>query len=331
MNTRSATRTPVKKPAQGGANRRRSGTSGNRSAWLRHHRDCASQSLMRLLRSPVSSALTWLVIAISLTLPTLFYLALSSLQAQTEQWQEGGQITLYLEQGLADSEGERLTGELDARPEVARAYYISAKEAWESFQATLSINRQALGLTDNPLPASIVVVPSQQDSSQLEALQLIIRGLPEVEEVQLDLAWIDRLNRFLELIYSIVTGLAVLLGVAVLLVVGNTIRLAIESRKDEIRVIKLLGATEAFVRRPFVYLGIWYGLLGGVAAWVLVTAVAWWLRSPLTAFLGTYGIEANVAWLGFTDTLVLILASIGVSLAGAHIALQRHLKDAEPR
>jgi cell division transport system permease protein len=331
MSNKAASPRLSKKPAQTGANRRRERSSNNRSAWVRHHKDCASQSLMRLLRSPVASALTWLVIAISLTLPTLFYLALSSLQAQTSQWQEGGQITLYLEQGLANSEGDRLTSELNARPEVARAYFISADEAWASFQDSLSISRQEMRFEGNPLPASIVVIPAQQNSSQLEALQLIINGLPEVEDVQLDLAWIERLNRFLDLIYSVVTGLALLLGVAVLLVVGNTIRLAIESRKDEIRVIKLLGATEAFVRRPFVYLGIWYGLLGGVAAWILVTTVAWWLRGPLAAFLNTYGLEANVAWLGFTDTIVLILASIGVSLAGAHIALQRHLKDAEPR
>ena len=317
--------------AKKATNRRRVTGESNRSAWLRHHKDSALSSLMRLLRNPVSSALTWLVIAIALTLPTLFYLALSSLQQQTEQWQEGGQITLYLRSEVSQDQGERLTGELDERPEVLRANYISADEAWASFRETLTLSTDSLNLEGNPLPASIVVIPTQQNSSQLEALRLIIDGLPEVEDVQLDLAWIDRLNRFLELISSLVTGLAILLGIAVLLVVGNTIRLAIESRKEEIRIIKLLGATEAFVRRPFVYLGIWYGLLGGLAAWLLVSLLAWWLHAPLGAFLNTYGLSADIAWLGPRESLVLVGSAIGVSLLGARIALWRHLRDAEPR
>lgn len=317
--------------ARKATNRRRAPGESGRSAWLRHHKDCALSSLSRLLHNPLSSALTWLVIAIALTLPTLFYLALSSLQQQTAQWQEGGQITLYLREGISEEQGERLTQDLDDRPEVLRAYYISADEAWSSFRDTLTLSSQSLNLEDNPLPASIVVVPTQQNQSQLEALQLIINGLPEVEDVQLDLAWIDRLNRFLELISSLVSGLALLLGIAVLLVVGNTIRLAIESRKEEIRIIKLLGATEAFVRRPFVYLGIWYGLFGGIAAWILVTLLAWWLHAPLSAFLKTYGLSANIAWLGGSESLVLVGSAIGVSLLGARIALWRHLRDAEPR
>ena len=317
--------------ARKATNRRRAQGESGRSAWLRHHKDCALSSLSRLLHNPLSSALTWLVIAIALTLPTLFYLALSSLQQQTAQWQEGGQITLYLRESVSEEQGERLTQDLDDRPEVLRAYYISADEAWSSFRDTLTLTSRSLNLEENPLPASIVVVPTQQNQSQLEALQLIINGLPEVEDVQLDLAWIDRLNRFLELISSLVSGLALLLGIAVLLVVGNTIRLAIESRKEEIRIIKLLGATEAFVRRPFVYLGIWYGLFGGIAAWILVTLLAWWLHAPLSAFLKTYGLSANIAWLGGSESLVLIGSAVGVSLLGARIALWRHLRDAEPR
>lgn len=321
----------MKKAKRQPVNQRRSEQGKGHAAWLRHHRDSARSSLMRLLSNPISSALTWLVIAIALTLPTLFYLALSSLEEQTKQWQQGGQITLYLKDAVSIERGQSLTGELNERTEVLRAEYISADEAWASFRETLNLERSNLKLEQNPLPASIVLVPTQPSNSQLEVMQLIIRGLPEVDEVQLDLAWIERLSRFLDLIASMVTGLAVLLGIAVLLVVGNTIRLAIESRKDEIRIIKLLGATEAFVRRPFVYLGIWYGLWGGVAAWLLVSGVAWWLRGPLAAFLGTYGLTANIAWLGPLETLILLFFSISVSLLGARIALWRHLRDAEPR
>jgi cell division transport system permease protein len=311
--------------------RRRDQAATHHQAWLRHHRDCALDALLRLVRQPVSSALTWLVIAISLTLPALFYLGLSSLQQQTAQWQEGGQITLYLRPTVSVADGERLTDELNARAEVLRAQYISADEAWASFRDTLNLSRSPLEADSNPLPASIVVIPLQQSSQQLEVLRILIDGLPEVEDVQLDLAWIERLNRFLELINRIVAGLAILLGIAVLLVVGNTIRLAIESRKAEIQVVKLLGATDAFIRRPFIYLGLWYGLVGGLAAWLLVSLVVWWLSGPLAAFLGTYGLSAAIAWLSPGESLLLLTAAILVAMLGARIALWRHLKDAEPQ
>ncbi|WP_108126096.1 permease-like cell division protein FtsX [Saccharospirillum mangrovi] len=317
---------------QQAVNRRRDEPAQGASvAWFRHHRDCAVSALMRLVRNPVSSALTWLVIAISLTLPTLFYLALASLENQTERWQAGGQITLYLTDETTLQEGQTLTDELAQRPEVISTRYINADDAWQSFSQSLTLDTDRLQLESNPLPASIVLVPNGQSSAELEALRLVIDGLPQVEDIQLDLAWIDRLNRFLELIATGVTGLAILLGVAVLLVVGNTIRLAIESRKEEIRIVKLLGATEAFIKRPFLYLGLWYGLLGGLAAWVLVSGIAWWLHTPLSAFLETYGLDAHVTWLNLGETLFLLLCAMIVSWIGTHIALWRHLRDAEPR
>lgn len=317
---------------QQAVNRRRDEPAqGATAGWLRHHRDCAVSALMRLVRNPLSSALTWLVIAISLTLPALFYLALTSLEDQTKRWQAGGQITLYLTDDTSVEAGRTLSEELGQRPEVISVRYIGADEAWQSFSQSLTLDDDRLQLESNPLPASIVLVPNGQSATDLEALRLVIDGLPQVEDIQLDLAWIDRLNRFLELIASGVTGLAVLLGVAVLLVVGNTIRLAIESRKEEIRIIKLLGATEAFVRRPFLYLGLWYGLLGGIAAWILVSGIAWWLHEPLSAFLDTYGLDAHITWLDAGETLTLLACAILVSLVGARIALWRHLREAEPR
>lgn len=317
---------------QQAVNRRRDEPAQGASlAWIRHHRECAVSALMRLVRNPVSSALTWLVIAISLTLPTLFYLALASLEQQTERWQSGGQITLYLTDATAVEEGRTLAEELGQRPEVISVRYIDADSAWESFSQSLTLNDDRLQLESNPLPASIVLVPNGQSKTELEALRLVIDGLPQVEDIQLDLAWIDRLNRFLELIATGVSGLAILLGVAVLLVVGNTIRLAIESRKEEIRIVKLLGATEAFIRRPFLYLGLWYGLLGGIAAWILVSGIAWWLHTPLSAFLDTYGLDAQVTWLDLSETFVLLFSATLVSLMGTHIALWRHLREAEPR
>lgn len=297
--------------------------------WYRHHWICCKESAISLIQSPISSALTWLVIAIALLLPTLFYITLQALNNQADTWQEGGQITLYLTDQTTESAGLTLSGELAERPEILRTDYISQEQAWAGFNQTLSLETD-LRLAENPLPASIVAIPVQQSQADLEALLLMLRDLPEVGDIQIDLAWIDRLNRLLDLARSIVLLLSVILSVAVLLIVGNTIRLSIESRKAEVQIIKLLGATDAYVRRPFMYLGLWFGLLGGVAAWAMLTAISISFQQRLEGFLGTYGLNAPAIWLNSGELSLLLLTSVLVSLAGARIALWRHLKDTDP-
>jgi cell division transport system permease protein len=298
--------------------------------WYRHHVKCAIEALLGLVRQPISSALTWLVIAIALMLPTLFYIALQAMNAQTQAWQAGGQITLYLARSTSEPVATNLTRALALRPEIESTRFISKDEAWRSFSEVMSV-QSGLELTDNPLPASIVVVPNQQQRSDLEALILMLQDLPEVEDIQIDLAWIDRLNNALDLARSIVQMLSLILAVAVVLIMGNTIRLAIESRKSEIQIIKLLGATDAFVRRPFLYLGWWYGLLGGLAAWLLISGISLYFQPQLALFLADYGMAAPAIWLNGTEFTILLSASILVSLLGARIALWRHLKDTDPR
>lgn len=319
---------PKKKPA---TNRRRNrAPKFDFKGWYRHHALCAKDSLMGLVKQPFSSALTWLVIAIALLLPTLFYIALQAVNEQTEAWQEGGQITLYLNDSTSVESAGTLTEELAARDEVIRATYISKAEAWASFNNVLSLE-STLELDENPLPASIVIIPDQQDTADLEAMLLMLQDLPEVEDIQIDLAWIERLQNLIALATSIVELLAIVLAVAVLLIVGNTIRLSIESRKAEIQIIKLLGATDAYVRRPFMYLGLWYGLIGGLAAGLLLTLISLNFQQRLETFLASYGLTAPGTWLNVNEFLALLLASILVSLLGARIALWRHLRDTDPK
>ncbi len=299
-------------------------------AWRRHHILCGADAFSRLIKQPISSALTWLVLAISLMLPTLFYVALQAIDGQTQAWQEGGQITLYLNDQVSLNAGKLLAEELIARPEILTSSYTSKDDAWDEFSSLLSLNSD-LNLSVNPLPASVVIVPNQQNSVQLEALMLMLEGLPDIEDIQIDLAWINKLNTVLSLTKSVVQLLGLILGIAVLLIVGNTIRLSIESRKSEIQIIKLLGATDAFVRRPFMYLGFWYGVFGGIAAWVMLTMISVSLQPKLETFLSSYGLNAPSFWLSVNELGILLLASILVSLLGARIALWRHLKDTDPR
>ncbi|TCS37188.1 permease-like cell division protein FtsX [Reinekea marinisedimentorum] len=298
--------------------------------WARHHLKCASDAFLTLVRQPISSALTWLVIAIALMLPALFYIMLQAAASQTSHWQEGGQITLYLADATSESAGTTLANELALRPEVLKTEFISKEQAWQSFRPVISENTE-LQLESNPLPASVVVIPTLQDQADLEALILTLQDLPEINDIQIDLAWIARLNSLLDIARSTVHLLGIILSVAVLLIVGNTIRLSVESRKSEIEITKLLGATDAFVRRPFLYLGAWYGLFGGIAACVLLTLISVNFQSVLEPFLAGYGLSAPAIWLNAGELGTLLFASILVSLAGARIALWRHLRDTDPK
>ncbi|MEJ2041687.1 MAG: permease-like cell division protein FtsX [Reinekea sp.] len=318
------------KRKQSTANRRRNKESYfNIKGWARHHSNCARQSIVGLIRQPISSALTWLVIAIALLLPTLFYITLQAIDDQTQSWQEGGQITLYLADSTTVQRGRSLATEIKQRPEVIRTEYTSQQQAWENFQDILSL-QSSLVLDENPLPASITIIPERQSKADLEALILTLQDLPEIEDIQIDLAWIERLNNLLNLLRSAVQLLAAILAFAVLLIVGNTIRLSIESRKAEIQIIKLLGATDAYVRRPFMYLGFWYGVLGGLAAWALLTVISVNFQSRLDTFLSTYGLNAPAIWLNSRQLALLLFSSTFVSLFGARIALWRHLRDSDP-
>jgi len=148
--------------------------------------------------------------------------------------------------------------------------------------------------------------------------------------VQLDLIWVKRLFQFMELGQRLVWALAALLGLAVLLIIGNTIRLAIENRRDEIRVVKLVGGTDAFVRRPFLYTGIWFGLGGGIIAWILLNIGLFWLSGPVEQLINLYGSEFSLKGLSFSDSLLLILDGVILGWLGAWLAVARHLSSIEP-
>jgi len=183
------------------------------------------------------------------------------------------------------------------------------------------------------LPAVLVVSP-RTDSADLQTTQKLleqIQSLPDVEQAQLDLQWVDRLFRIMALGQRLALTLGLLLGVAVLLVIGNTVRLAIESRRAEIVVVKLVGATDAFVRRPFLYMGIWYGLGGGLLAWLMVNLVIFWLSGSVAELVAAYDGEFGLSGLGFLATLLLWLSSALLGLLGAWLAVGRHLSKIEPK
>ncbi|HKM15237.1 MAG TPA: permease-like cell division protein FtsX [Marinospirillum sp.] len=318
------------KSAVSGAQISKVNTSDRIKAWRRHHLSVAVDSLTRLLATPFGSLMTWAVIAIALSLPVGLYVFLNNAQLVSSNWDGSAQISLYLKENVQESAGQNLTKTLQMDGEIAETRYLSREQTLAEFKEFSGFGEALDYLDENPLPPVIIVRPAISGINNQTALVGRLQALPEVEEAQLDLAWVKRLYHIMELGQRTIAALGFLLGLAVLLVIGNTIRLAIENRRQEIVVVKLIGATDAFVRRPFLYTGIWYGLGGGLLSWVLVNASLYWLDAPVRSLASAYASDFNLIGLTLQDSLLLLIASTLLGWLGAWIAVGRHLGKVEP-
>ncbi len=323
---------PTSAPTKSGARHSKVTVNSQWKAYLQHHRLTAKDSLLRLLRSPGSSVMTWLVLGIALALPMTLFVSLENVKQLSRVWDQSSQISVYLKKGVLPRAANKLTEGISSLDQVSNAIYISPQQALKEFSAATGLSDVVQGLQSNPLPGVISVVPNlaSQDARAMEKLQNKLLLYPQVESVQLDLLWVKRLYQFMELGQRLVWALATLLGLAVLLIIGNTIRLSIESRRDEILVVKLVGGTDAFVRRPFLYTGIWFGLGGGLIAWLLLTIGLYWLSGPVEQLISLYGSEFVLSGLGVEDSLLLIFDGVVLGWLGAWLAVSRHLVRINP-
>src|SRR5690606_6543866 len=258
-------------------------------AWLESHRASLADSLRRLGKQPIGSFFTCLVMAVALSMPMGLSLLLKNVEKLGGSWQRAAQISLFLKLDAGGKEGEALRDEIKGMPGVADAQYVSREQALEEFQQQSGLGEALRELPENPLPGVVVVTPTEVDKPALEALRQRLSELPQVEVAQLDLVWVERLAAILKLGDRFVFGLAVLLVSALLLVIGNTIRLHIENRRTEIEVIKLVGGTDSYVRRPFLYMGALYGLGAGLLAWGILAFSLDWLNDAVIGLSGLYG------------------------------------------
>lgn len=300
-------------------------------AWLESHRSSLIDSLRRLGKQPIGSFFTCLVMAVALSLPMGLSLLLSNVERLGGSWQRAAQISLYLKLDASSRDGEALREQIKGLPGVADAEYISREKALEEFQQQSGLGDALRELPENPLPGVIVVTPAEVDKAALEALRQRLSALPKVDAAQLDLVWVERLAAILKLGDRFVFGLTVLLVSALLLVIGNTIRLHIENRRIEIEVIKLVGGTDSYVRRPFLYMGALYGLGAGVLAWGVLAFGLNWLDDAVVGLSGLYGSDFSLAGVPSADGLSLLLGAVLLGYIGAWIAVARHLRELAPR
>jgi cell division transport system permease protein len=302
------------------------------AVWLGEHARACLFSAGQIFRQPAGSLLTVAVIGIALALPTLFYLVLLNVQQVSAGWGGSARIALYLRMDVEESAGRELAGRLASHPAIKDVRYISRAEALEEYRQMSGFAEALEMLPDNPLPAVILVQPRLEGFSgeNADALARELRALPEVESGQFDRQWVQRLFAMMAILQRAVLILAALLALAVLLIVGNTIRLAIMNRRTEIEINKLFGATDAFVRRPFLYNGIIHGVLGAVFAWLLVSGATLLLAGPVARLSDLYLGSFSLSGLSARETLGLLAAGGLLGLAGSWLAVSRHLKDMGP-
>ena len=301
--------------------------------YLINHLRAFFASLGGLVRTPFASLMTAAVIGVALALPGGFHALLLSVQSLASGWEgEVAQVSLFLKPDIKEEAARSLAWRLRSRDDVAGVRYISPQQALEEFQRSSGLSDALAYLDDNPLPVVLVVKPAL-DIAEPEAMRGLVQRLqvlPEVDSTQLDWAWLERLHALVALANRVMASVGAVLAVAVLFIVGNTIRLAIENRREEIIITKLVGATDAFIRRPFIYGGIWYGLAGGFIALLIVDGVLWGLSGPVAHLAALYKSDFQLGMMGGMEALVILLAGAGLGWLGAWLAVGRHLRHIEP-
>lgn len=324
MTSRTETR-----PRPAAAERVKPGGAGSRlRAWREQHLFALVSSLGRLLQRPVATSLTVGVMAVAIALPLGLALALGNLERFSGTVSESRDIGVFL---AADVDGDRaraLSEELGARPDVAAVALRSPDDGLAEFREMSDLAEALDVLEGNPLPWVLVVSPAADDDGL--ALAEALRGLPEVEVVQHDALWRQRLTAWLAFGARLMQVVAVLLGLGVLLVVGNTVRLDIGARREEIAVLQHLGATDGFVRRPFLYLGAWYGLAAGALALALLAVAGLLLQGRLAALVASYGSQFALDGPGWRGGLALLAGAAAMGWLGAWLATGHHLRQTRP-
>jgi cell division transport system permease protein len=297
------------------------------------HTQALLGSVGRLARNPFATALTLLVIGLALALPLALNLFVTNAQTATGGFVDAVDMSVYFKTDVALAKAQQLATDARQRSEVAEVSLIPADKALDEFRTYSGFGAALEALKENPLPHVLHVRPKPEFSSPgaLESLRRYFAAWPEVDIVQIDSEWVMRFNAILDVLRRLLVITAVLLAAGVLAVIGNTIRLEILNRRAEIEVTKLVGGSNGFVRRPFLYTGVLYGLGGAVLGWLIVEAAVAILGQPVATLAQLYGSRYSLQ--GPTGNEILIVLGAGVVLGwlGAWISAARHLRSIEPQ
>ncbi len=298
--------------------------ASSKTSIVRGHLQAGITSLKRITRTPVATLMTIAVMAIALSLPLGLLMLLHNSKQFSKNWHGNTQISLYLKKTVNKQQASQLVNQLRVKQTVARVQYISPAQGLSDFEQRTKIGKVLSQLSSNPIPAVIEVVPTANLNSTrlLQPLLTQLKRMPQVAQTQLDMQWVQRLFSIINFITRAVYAIGFLLIVAVLLIIGNTMRLTLQQAQREIKVMQLLGASKAFIQRPFLYSGMLYGIFGGILAWIITDSMLAWLNTPIRALLLSYqnhyiphGLPGNIVWLLLVVSSLLGIVSAGITVA----------------
>lgn len=326
---------PVKKPVK--HDTRQTRTAGGNfvdklHAYRDHHAHALFSSLGRLVATPFTSIMTIAVLAISMALASGFYIMVINVQQLTANLESSNQISLFLHDDVSTNSAAELANNIRQNPNVQTVKIISKEQALAEFKTYSGFGAAIDVLDNNPLPIVLQVLPknSLQDKQELERLFKTVEKFKEVDYAQVDMQWVERLQSIVEVARCGTALFSFMIGIGVLFIIGNTIRLELHNRRDEVMISKLVGATNGFIRRPFLYTGFWIGFISGISAWFINAILMLILRQPVEKLSGLYEGDLHLVFLSFTETVELLTVAsfLGIFSSWAVLIVQlRHTRS----
>ena len=296
------------------------------NAWLNQHRDALRLALRRLLTAPVNTLLSMLAIGIALALPVGGLILFSNAQQLVRGTSTLPQISLFMNLDADRKVATDTEARLKQNPAIESVRFLAREATLTSMRKSEGLSEVIDALPRNPFPDAFVITPAHTDSDDMEHLAGELRKMQQVDHVQIDSAWVRRLNAMLRLGRTVLMALSLLLGVGLIAITFNTIRLQVITLKNEIDVSRLLGATNAFISRPFFYLGVLQGVLGGLVAWSIVAGITLAVRAPVQELSALYGFDVTLTLPDAGVTAILLLAAGGLGWLGTLLSLSQYLR-----
>ena len=302
-------------------------------AYLLNHAHGLFSSLGRLSRTPYSTIMTIVVLTVSIALAGVFYIVVANVQQLTGNLQASKQMSLFLRENVNENASQKLAEQLRENNAVESVKFIGKKQAMEEFKRNSGFGDALNALDSNPLPNVIQILPKPivDSTEDINKLLAEFKQLPQVDFVQVDMQWMERVHTIMLIASRGVTVVSVLLGFAVTFTTGNTIRLELQNRQDEVYISKLVGATQAFIQRPFLYTGFWLGLISGFSAWLIITIMLLILESPIEKLSKLYNSSFELLFLSFSDFILLLSISAMLAILGAWAVLYYQLRQLKPQ
>lgn len=297
--------------------------------WLNQNIQSFNMVLMRMRQNLLGTILICGVMGVTLSLPAILFTIIDNLGQVTSSVESKPQLSLFLKLDASTSTKQAISEQLKKHPDIAKYEFVSKESAWEQLQQNANTADISASLNKNPLPDAYFVTPKDIKPENVQRLQQEMQQWDGIELAQLDAKWIKRLDTLLKLGQKAIFVLVALLGFALVAIIGNTVRLQMMTQLDEIEVSKLIGATNQFIRRPFLYAGTLYGLGGGLAAWLIVLGVVAFFNTSVTEIADSYASQFRLSMPNATITLVMLLSAVGLGWLGSFVAITRSLAKIE--